>query len=217
MSGVRVVHEQRSYLSRRCDSVGFLVPRMAHVRVGHRRSRSLLPATKRSRLRLVASLPALRRVPPRPARLRSEVAGRLQAGHEILPRSKRPRVLCRRRCDGVRVPLMSETSPPQVPWSKIAVGLLTAVGAAAATVYFARHLNKARAGKMRGTYRYFLQRRRGGRWKPGVTSDPRRRRGEHRGCSRTARMRLVGPRVTRSAALRWERAETDRLLWAAYR
>ena len=42
----------------------------------------------------------------------------------------------------------------------------------------------------------------------GVTNNPRRRAGEHKRAGRRGKMKIVGRRVTRESALRWERGQT---------
>ena len=43
----------------------------------------------------------------------------------------------------------------------------------------------------------------------GVTNDRRRRAGEHRRAGRRGTMKIVGQRVTRESALKWERGQTS--------
>ena len=56
----------------------------------------------------------------------------------------------------------------------------------------------------RNIFRYTLRTRNRIRYR-GITNNPQRRAGEHRRSGRTGRMRIEGPAVTRTSALRWER------------
>ena len=56
--------------------------------------------------------------------------------------------------------------------------------------------------KPRDTYRYTYS-----DGYVGITNDPERRAGEHSRAGRPGPMRVVGPRVTRESALRWERSQ----------